>query len=297
MTTFSALPGDAVLRRFEIGGGPLAVAELPARGSTRGTLAVAEFPARGTTRGTAVLVPGFTGSKEDFRLLLDPLADAGIRVVAVDQRGQHDSPGPDDLAAYTVAALAGDLLALLQQLGGGPVHLVGHSFGGLVARAAAIRQPAALQSLVLMDSGPAALTGPRTELLPFLTPLLRSGGTAAVQAALDDLPDPRRDAQVPEVRDFLRRRFLANNATGLEGMAVALTSEPDRTAELRSTGLPLLVLHGEHDDAWLPATQAEMAERLGARYRVVPGAEHSPAVENPAATAAELLSFWADLPN
>ena len=255
-----------------------------------------DVPARGATRGVVVCVPGFTGSKEDFRLLLGPLTEAGLRVVALDQRGQHDSPGPDDVTAYTVDALAADLLAVLGQLDAGPVHLVGHSFGGLVARAAAIADPAALASLVLLDSGPAALSGPRTDLLPFLVPLLRSGGTAAVQQALDGLPDPRRDAQVPEVRDFLRRRFLANSAAGLEGMADALTTEPDRVDALRATGLPVLVLHGAGDDAWLPADQAAMAGRLGARYGVVPDAEHSPAMENPAATVTALLEFWADLP-
>lgn len=260
-----------------------------------GPLSVVDVPARGTERGTVVCVPGFTGSKEDFRLLHGPLSDAGYRVVALDQRGQHDSPGPDDVTAYSVAALAADLLAVLQVLQTGPVHLVGHSFGGLVARAAAISDPGALASLVLLDSGPAALSGPRTDLLPFLTPLLRTGGTAAVQAALDSLPDPRRDAQVPEVRAFLRRRFLASSAAGLEGMADALTSEPDRVDALRATGLAVLVLHGVDDDAWLPAAQAAMAGRLGGRYRVVPRAEHSPAMENPAATAAELLAFWADL--
>ena len=274
-------PDGGPWRRLEVPGGPLAVADVPARG---------------TERGTVVCVPGFTGSKEDFRLLQGPLSAAGYRVVSLDQRGQHDSPGPDDVTAYTVAALAADLLAVLGQLDAGPVHLVGHSFGGLVARAAAISDPTALASLVLLCSGPAALRGPRTDLLPFLTPLLRSGGTAAVHAALEALPDQRRDAQVPEVRAFLRRRFLASSAAGLEGMADALTSEPDRVDALRATGLAVCVLHGAGDDAWLPATQAAMAERLGARYRVVPDAEHSPAMENPAATAAELLAFWADLP-
>src|SRR5215212_11952232 len=80
-------------------------------------------------RGTALLVPGYTGSKEDFAPLLAPLADAGFRVVALDQRGQYESPGPDDPARYSVAELASDVLAVaavLRQECGEPLHLVGH---------------------------------------------------------------------------------------------------------------------------------------------------------------------------
>jgi pimeloyl-ACP methyl ester carboxylesterase len=52
------------------------------------------------------------------------------------------------------------------------------------------------------------------------------------------------------------------------------------------------VLFGAEDDAWPPAEQRDMARRLGARSVAVPGAAHSPAVENPAGTAAALLDFW-----
>ena len=47
-----------------------------------------------------------------------------------------------------------------------------------------------------------------------------------------------------------------------------------------------------HDDAWAPALQADMAERLGAAYAVIPDALHSPAVEQPEATAKALLAFF-----
>ena len=62
----------------------------------------------------------------------------------------------------------------------GPAHVVGHSFGGLVARAAAIRDPAAFRSLTLLDSGPAALPGTRAESVRTLRPVLVEGGKEAV---------------------------------------------------------------------------------------------------------------------
>jgi pimeloyl-ACP methyl ester carboxylesterase len=253
-------------------------------------------PAEG---GTVLLVAGYTGSKEDFAPLLSPIADAGLRVVALDQRGQFESPGPEDPAQYTVAELAADVVAVtrrLREASAGPLHLLGHSFGGLVSRAAVIAEPALFDSLTLLGSGPARLTGPRAELLDHLSPLLEAGGVQLVNDALEQLAmtDPRAQAVPAPTREFLTRRFLANSAAGLRGMADAMLAEPDRVAELAATGLPVLVAHGIADDAWSPALQADMAERLGARHEVIGHAVHSPAIENPAHTLQVLLSFWSD---
>ena len=248
-------------------------------------------------RGAPVLlVPGYTGSKEDFRTLLAPLAAAGHPVVAIDQRGQFQSPGPDELSAYDVEVLAADVLAVVDRLGGGPVHLLGHSFGGLVARAAVLQRPAAFDSLVLMSSGPAGLTGPRIALVGLMKPLLEQGMPTLVEA-MDALnaADARFLALDASLQGFLRDRMLASSAPGLLGMAVGLEHEPDRVAALRATGLPVLVLHGTDDDAWTPELQGEMALRLGARHAVIAGAAHQPAVEAPEATVDALLDFLASV--
>ena len=255
-------------------------------------------PVAPSERAPVLLVPGYTGSKEDFRLLLPQLAAAGHRAVALDQRGQFQSPGPDDPGAYAVSALADDLLAVVDDLvppGGGGVHLVGHSFGGLVARAAVLRRPEAFRSLVLMGSGPAGLTGPRVALLPLIRPLLEQGMAVLVEA-MDAMNagDARFLALDASVQGFLRDRMIASSAAGLIGMADGLTGEPDQVDALRSTGVPVLVLHGHDDDAWAPSLQAEMAARLGARHVVVPQAAHSPAVEQPEATLEALVAFFAD---
>ena len=249
--------------------------------------------------GPAVLfVPGYTGTKEDFAPLLPLLAAAGLRAVAMDLPGQYETPGPDDLAAYTPEALARSVLAVAAQLD--RPHLVGHSFGGLVARAAVIAVPDAVRSLVLMGSGPSAIGGDRRERMAALEPMLAAGGMPAVYHALETIAaaDPTWAEMPAAQRAFLRTRFLAGSAAGLQGMGDALRAEPDRTEELTAVGLPILVLYGEHDDAWPPAVQAAMADRLGAPTAVVAGAIHSPAAQQPAATARALLDFWAlaDLP-
>jgi len=249
-----------------------------------------------TGDGPAVLfVPGYTGTKEDFALLLPLLAEAGLRAVAMDLPGQYQTPGPDDLAAYTPRALCRSVLAVAAQLD--RPHLVGHSFGGLVSRAAVIAEPDAVRSLVLMDSGPSAIGGDRRERMAALEPVLRAGGLPAVYEALETIAagDPDWASMPAEQRDFLRTRFLAGSPAALQGMGDALRSEPDRTGELGATGVPLLVLYGEHDDAWSPGVQATMAGRLGAPTAVIADAIHSPAAQQPGATARALLDFWAAL--
>jgi pimeloyl-ACP methyl ester carboxylesterase len=74
-------------------------------------------------------------------------------------------------------------------------------------------------------------------------------------------------------------------------MSVGLEGEADRVEELRATGLPVLVVHGEDDDAWTPAAAARHGRTAGFGYAVIPDAVHSPAVEQPEATAKALLAF------
>ncbi|TMR08107.1 alpha/beta hydrolase [Nonomuraea turkmeniaca] len=259
-----------------------------------GTFAALEaLPVSGVIeRWPALLVPGLTGSKEDFIAVLMTLAHSGRRVVAVDLRGQFETPGPDDPEAYTCAALGADIDMLAQVIGGGdPVHLVGHSFGGLVAREAVIDGRTRFASYTLMSSGPGAIEGRRAvngrkimEELPVLGVEHVWHHRFEPEALAADVPD--------EIVAFLHRRLMSNSPTGLVCMAEQVLSMRDRTDDLRQIELPTLVLYGEHDDGWSPEAQSEMAARLGAECVVVPGAVHSPAVEAPETTAAALVRFW-----
>ena len=269
----------------------------------RGTFAVHDARPRAEVRGTALLVPGFTGSKEDFIAILGPLADAGFRVVAYDQRGQYESAGPEPAEGWTTEAYAADLLAVAAALESGPVHLLGHSFGGLVARAAVLSDPSAFCSLVLLGSGPAAFDDERGELLTQMAQGIEAIGLAGVRAITRamDLENGWQPHPDPAVDAFVDHRFLSNDPASLAAMARILVHEPDRTDELAACigsawgRLPVLIAFGEDDDAWSPKLQAETASRLGAPTVSFPKAAHSPAAEVPAETAAALAAFW-DLP-
>ncbi|SCK32063.1 alpha/beta fold hydrolase [Streptomyces sp. WMMB 322] len=253
--------------------------------------------------GTALLIPGFTGSKEDFLALLDPLAGMGYRVVAVDGRGQYETGGPREESAYAQPELARDVLALtaaLREDGAFGVHLLGHSLGGLVARAAVLRDDSPFTSLTLMSSGPAAVSASQQHRLKMLLGALGVMEMEEIWLAMSEL-DPVEaadEATPPEVTRFLHRRWMANVPEQLSATAQQLLGEPDRTDELaaalsrRAEPLPVHVISGAEDYAWPIPLLDETAARLGAVRTVVAGAGHSPNAERPAETARALASFW-----
>jgi pimeloyl-ACP methyl ester carboxylesterase len=242
-----------------------------------------------------LLVPGYTGSKEDFIAVLEPIVAAGHEVLAIDQRGQFESPGDDDPSSYDVKILAEDVLAVLDEVSGGrPVHLVGHSFGGLVARAVAVADPGALASLTLMSSGPAAVPPPANANVGLMAQALPVMDLESIWVAKRQLEaDAELERPAPHIEDWLHRRFVANHPVALLRMAEQLLTEADRTDELAATGVATMVLFGDRDDVWPPDLQAATAERLGASTAALRGVGHSPAAEAAEATAASLLSFWA----
>ena len=296
--------------------------------TARGAFAALEaMPGSGVCeRDAALLVPGYTGSKEDFLTILDLLADDSRHVIAIDMRGQFETASAENPAGYAAAALGADILAIMHTTGAR--HLVGHSYGGLIGREAVLAGSGAeFASFTLMSSGPGALTGPRAKDLRAVLAILgvsdggrtgggpgggrtgggpagdRTGGgrpdKAALRAGIDELWRAHLEPQaiaagVPgHIVAFLGRRMLGNDPDGLVLMAAHMLAAPDRTAELaRLDQPPMLVIYGENDNSWSPAAQENMARRLGARRLCIPAAVHSPAVEAPATTASARTQFW-----
>lgn len=246
------------------------------------------------------MVPGFMGSKEDFAPLLDPIADTGIEAVALDLPGQYESAGPDEESEYLPEPLGQHLAELLGKLAadGRRLLLLGHSYGGLVARSAVLAG-APLAGLTLLSSGPGDLPpGYRRMALDFAEPALREHGIAAALRLREqlDAATPEWATTPEELKQFLAERFVRTSAPSLLGMGDALRHEPDRVAKLaralRRVDVPCLVVCGEGDDAWTVAAQRDMAERLDADFAVVPGAKHSPNTQNPEGLLATLLPTW-----
>ena len=218
----------------------------------------------GETNPPVLLVPGWTGSKEDFGPILEPLGEAGSWSP---RSTSGDSSAPRSVRTATTHSLRSETTSGWPRaaLGGG-VHLLGHSFGGLVARAAVLAAPDQFRSLVLLDSGPAGVDDGRRERLDLMRPVLAQHGLAAVYQALVqlDASEPGYKPPSDEEARFMRERFLASDPQALIGMAEALIDEPDLVADLAAADLPILVACGADDDVWSPQIQAGMARRLGA---------------------------------
>ncbi|MFF9087013.1 alpha/beta fold hydrolase [Streptomyces sp. NPDC014991] len=267
--------------------------------TARGDFAVVDAPVAGGVepRGVALLLPGFTGSKEDFNPLHVPLAERGYRTVAVDGRGQFESDGPEtDESAYAQEELARDVLAQAEAIGG-RVHLLGHSLGGQIARAAVLLDHTPFVSLTLMASGPAQISTAQQERVKLLRDALAVLGMPEVWQAIQGM-EPPEETGTPTLdgglddRDDLRRRWLGTKPAQLLATGRQLCTEPDRVAELASVGLPFHVLSGSRDDTWPLPLLDDMAVRLGARRTVVEGAEHSPNTDRPLETARAIAGFW-----
>ncbi|MDI3416985.1 alpha/beta fold hydrolase [Streptomyces luteolus] len=263
-------------------------------GTERGEFAVHDLAPEGVPRGTVVLLPGFTGSKEDFVALLAPIAAAGYRAVAVDGRGQYESEGPsDDPSPYQQGELARDVLAQVEALGG-RVHLLGHSLGGQISRAAVLLDPAPFASLTLMSSGPAQISASQQERVKLLQDGLAVLDMAQVWQAMQSL-EPPEEAETGDGDGALRDRWLRHSPAQLAATGQQLRVEPDRVDELAALHLPVHVLSGGSDDTWPVPLLDAMAERLSARRTIIEGAGHSPNTDRPEPTATALIAFWDEL--
>lgn len=235
-------------------------------------------------RGHVLLVPGWTGSKEDFTPILPLLSAAGFAVTAYDQRGQFETPGAPD-GDYSLAALAQDAVAIADAAPGADLgsHVLGHSFGGLVAQRAVIDHADRWKSLSLLCTGPGALASSPTR------PLERMVEAIGTVPLLDIHQAREAGIERPaDIAEFIERRFTTNGEASLRAMTQHLIDAPDVIDDVRAVGLPVWVGRGVDDDAWPYEQQDHMASRLGTSVHVIDPAAHSPAVENPIG----LINAW-----
>ena len=94
---------------------------------------------------------GFPELWYSWRHQLGALADAGFHAVAPDMRGYGQTDRPTEVEAYDIFQLTGDLVGLVNALGGHPTVIVGHDWGAWVTQAAALFRPELFRAVVLLS--------------------------------------------------------------------------------------------------------------------------------------------------
>ena len=257
---WSLWPPDAERSMFAAPSGPLAV--------------VSMGPVDGPR---VVLVPGMTGSKEDFVLMMPLFAASGYRVESFDMSGQYESyaAGPENLDPpsdhYTLELFVDDLRAVLAA-GRTPAHVLGYSFAGTVASVLAIARPELFASLTLLSAPP--LSGQSLRGFKWLGPISplipgRALGPAFIVALRHNVHRAPVDRA-----EFVTARFEYTRRRSVGDMLALMKRTPDLDAALRATGIPLLVVTGSND-LFPNELHRAYAERLGAGL-VVLATGHSP---------------------
>lgn len=249
-------------------------------------------------RGPAVLLlhGASLGSSADvWELTLGPLAAHGFRVIAFDQPGFGESDDPPD---HSVAYRRRFILAFLNALRLGPVHLVGHSQAGRLAVSLAFEHPARVASVVVLGTGsllPPLGDGPRAarsgegEDGPAAEPTLDET-RALLEASLFNhaVITPERLARrhaLSTGRSF--QAFVARNRTA----AAREADGPPLWQRLEQLPVQLLMIYGRQDRG----SAAERARLAQQRFptlnlHVIDGCKHLIPLDAPA----ELVALTAD---
>ncbi len=263
-----------------------------------------------------VVLHGGPGAGHDYLDRLTALADRGRAVIQYDQLGCGRSTHLPDHGAdfWTVALFLAELDNLLDRLGiAGRYHLLGQSWGGMLAAEHAVRQPAGLRGLVIANSPAdmrvwvAEANRLRAALPPEIEAALQrheaDGSTddPAYQEAVQHFY-ARHLCRVVPFPEEVARSFaqLAADPTVYHTMngpsefhVVGTIRDWTITERLPRIRARTLVLSGEHDEA-TPACVAPYAERIaGAEWTVFPGCSHMPHVEATGAYMDRVAAFLA----
>ena len=229
---------------------------------------------------TLLLLHGIGSNSRSFRHQLADLSD-GCLVVAWDMPGYGQSDDPPQ--PFSMADLADAAASLLDDLGTPSAHVLGHSFGGVVAQMLVHRHRDRVASLVLADTNPGGGSLPepersarmrqRLDAIANQTP--REIAEARAPALVSAAASPRLLAELTDIMAEIRPGGYAAAA-----VALGTTDLTDRLADVR---VPTLVVCGELDQVTPPDTSRLLAQRIpDARLAIIPGAGHASNQERPA---------------
>lgn len=237
-----------------------------------------------------VLVPGATGSKEDFAFLAPILAGQGYFVQSYDLPGQYQSAdaGPPGDDGWTYELFFDDMVAFLEA--GKPAHLLGFSFAGIVAQLVTVRRPDLVRTLTLLATPP--LTGQVFRAvrsvgwlsrLPWYTKHV--GGGVLIWNVRTNF-----SKVTPERLRFANARLAHTRRLSVDGIVGLMMKTPDVRAELRASPIPKLVVAGERD-LWRTRLHRRFAAQIGGTAAIY-ATGHSPCETTPHQLALDMVQLF-----
>ncbi len=236
-----------------------------------------------------LLVPGMGDLRSSYRFLVPALVAAGYRVATTDLRGHGDSDA--GFASYGDEETAGDIAALIEELGG-PAIVVGNSMGAGAAVCVAADRADLISAVVLVgpfvrdpEVGAVARIALRVAMArPWVALAWRAyAPTLYAGRKPDDLHQ-----YLSGVIASIRRPAYAKAFS-----RTTRTSHAPAAARLNRITVPTLVVMGAQDpDFPDPAAEAAwVADAVAGTVAMVPDAGHYPQSQQPDAVASALLGF------
>jgi proline iminopeptidase len=252
----------------------------------------------GAERGSGpalVVVNGGPGASHHAVARLESLASPSLRVVFYDQRGMGGSSAPADKDAYDLDHYVADLDAVREGLSLPKIHVLGHSFGGLVAMAYAAAHPERVASLTIVSSSAPSWEDHRAGNVIFQARYKKLLAEKKIPA---EPPPTVGDDCREESNAFVPLLFADPDFKGpLEEMKTTSCSVRVRTAtaklmpgydlrpKLKAFVAPTLVVIGDADPFGDARATVKGLENAHPRYALLPKCGHFPWVECPDA-------FW-----
>ena len=193
-------------------------------------------------------------------------------------RGCGKSSAPKDSSEVNMHLFADDFIALAKKLNRGPLHLVGHSTGGLVAALMLAKEPTLFKKAVLLDPvGAQGVTFDKSMIAAFEQMKADKNLTGIVIGSTIHNNNPN--------SDFFKNVLVEDAFHSVKAVGhwvLEALDGLDVREELKHVKNEVLVLHGEHDKL-LPQEDSEALSRLFSRgkFQTVEGQGHCSNVEAP----------------
>lgn len=215
------------------------------------------------------------------------------RCISWDHRGQGQSDVPK-LRAISIEDCYADAVALIEQLGVAPVHIVGLSMGGFVAMRLAARRPDLVRSCVLLETSAEAEPAENVPKYRTLNRMAKWFGLRIVANKVMPimfgttfLSDPARSVE----RDVWRER-LSRNRRDIWRAVNGVIEREAIMPELGHITAPTLIMVGDEDVATVPLKSERIHAAIrGSKLVRIPHAGHSSSIEQPVHVTAAIEAW------